>query len=159
MNNLTKVDHNALRANQALIISLLLIGFIFNWPVLVLLVMAVMLAGSALGRPGFLPVYRAVPVRMGWMRPDPVADHPEPHRFAQTLGGIFLAGASLALLLGSGGLGWGLVWLVIFLAGLNLFAGFCAGCFVYYWLQRAGVPGFHQAPPPGTFPGMRPKAR
>ena len=109
--------------------------------------------------PGFLPIYRAVPVRFGWLRPDPVADHPEPHRFAQTLGGAFLAGASLALLLGAAGLGWGLVWLVIFLAGLNLFAGFCAGCFVYYWFQRAGVPGFHQAPPPDTFPGMRPKGQ
>lgn len=159
MDNLTKVDHNALRANQVFIISLLLIGFIFNWPVLVAAVMVVMLAGSAVGRPGFLPVYRLVPVRMGWVRPDPISDHPEPHRFAQTLGGLFLAGASLALLLGAPGLGWGLAWLVIFLAAINLFAGFCVGCFVYYWLHRIGAPGFSQAPPPETFPGMRPKER
>jgi hypothetical protein len=159
MNTLMKVDHNALRVNQAFIIGLLLIGFIFNAPFLVVLVMMVMLLGSAMGRPGFSPLYRSVLVPAGWVRPDPVPDHPEPHRFAQTLGGAFLAAASLALLLGAPGLGWGLAWLVIFLAGLNLFAGFCAGCFVYYWLHRVGAPGFTQAPPPDTFPGMRPKER
>jgi len=157
LNNLTKVDHNALRANQALIISLLVLGFIFNAPLLVAFVMLVMLAGSALGKPGFWPVYRGVLLRFGWVRPNVVADHPEPHRFAQTLGGVFLLGATLALLAGADGLGWGLTWLVVSLAALNLFGGFCAGCFVYYWLGRLNVPGFTQAPPPGTFPGMRPK--
>ncbi len=157
MNTLTKVDHNALRTNQAFIIGLLVIAFILNVPLLVGLVMLVMLAGSALGKPGFFPIYRGVLVRLGWVKPFPVPDHPEPHRFAQTLGGVFLLGSSLALLGGLGGLGWGLAWLVIFLAGLNLFAGFCAGCFVYYWLGRLRLPGFTQAPPPNTFPGMRPK--
>ena len=33
---------------------------------------------------------------------------------------------------------------MIVLAGLNLFAGWCAGCTVYYWLNRLGVPGFTQ---------------
>ncbi len=157
MNNLMKVDHNALRANQAFIIALLVLGFILNTPILVALVMLVMLGGSLLGKPGFLPLYRGVLVRAGWVKPKPILDHPEPHRFAQTMGGIFLLGALLALLGGVGVLGWGLVWLVIFLAALNLFAGFCAGCFVYYWLSRLKMPGFTQAPPPNTFPGMRPK--
>lgn len=157
MNNLTKVDHNALRTNQALIIGLLAAAFIFNVPLLVVLVMAVMLLGSAFGRPGFSPVYRGIFVRFGWVRPAPVADNPEPHRFAQTLGGVFLLASSLALLTGAAGLGWGLTWLVISLAALNLFGGFCAGCFVYYWLGRLKLPGFSQSPPPNTFPGMRPK--
>ena len=39
-----------------------------------------------------------------------------------------------------------LAWLVIGLAALNLFVGFCAGCFVYYRLNRLGVPGFTQSP-------------
>jgi hypothetical protein len=158
MNNLMKVDHNALRANQAFIIGLLVLAFVLNIPVLVMGVMAVMLAGSLLGKPGFFPIYRGVLVRAGWVKPKPILDHPEPHRFAQTLGGIFLLGSSVALLLGSGTLGWGLTWLVIFLAALNLFAGFCAGCFVYYWLSRLKMPGFNQAPPPNTFPGMRPNS-
>lgn len=158
MKNLIEVDHNALRTNQAFIIGLLAAAYIFNVPWLVVVVTVVMLLGSAIGRPGFLPVYREILVRFGWVHPAPLADHPEPHRFAQTLGGIFLAAGSLALLTGAAGLGWGLTWLVIFLAALNLFGGFCAGCFVYYWLGRLKVPGFTQSPPPNTFPGMRPKA-
>ena len=36
--------------------------------------------------------------------------------------------------------------------------GFCAGCAVYYWLGKLRLPGFVKDPPPGTFPGMRPKS-
>ena len=40
----------------------------------------------------------------------------------------------------------------------SLFVGFCAGCAVYYWLGKLHLPGFVKTPPPGTFPGMRPKS-
>ncbi len=70
-----------------------------------------------------------------------------------------MAALSAALLfLGAAGTGWALTWLVMVLAALNLFAGFCAGCAVYYWLNRLRVPGFLKAPPAGTFPGMRPRS-
>jgi hypothetical protein len=72
---------------------------------------------------------------------------------------VVLAASSLAFLFGAGTLGWGLGWLVIALASLNLFAGFCVGCAVYYWLNRLHVPGFVKAPPAGNFPGMKPRAR
>jgi ABC-type xylose transport system permease subunit len=64
----------------------------------------------------------------------------------------------MALLLGATLAGWVLAWVVIVLASLNLFLGFCAGCAVYYWLNRIRVPGFSKTPPVGTFPGMRPRA-
>ena len=67
-----------------------------------------------------------------------------------------LAGSS-ALFAGLPGLGWVLTWLVAALAALNAFAGFCVGCFIYYWLARLGAPGFPKVPPAGTFPGMRPR--
>jgi hypothetical protein len=31
------------------------------------------------------------------------------------------------------------------LAALNLFAGICVGCLMYYWFNRLGVPGFKYA--------------
>ncbi|MCA9974174.1 MAG: DUF4395 family protein, partial [Anaerolineales bacterium] len=43
-------------------------------------------------------------------------------------------------------IGWTLAWVVVGLAALNLFLGFCAGCFVYYQLTRLGVPGFTRRP-------------
>lgn len=32
--------------------------------------------------------------------------------------------------------GWVLAWIVMVLAAINLFLGFCAGCFMYYQLER-----------------------
>jgi hypothetical protein len=42
--------------------------------------------------------------------------------------------------------GWSLAGVVALLAALNLFLGFCAGCFVYYQLNRLHVPGFVHRP-------------
>lgn len=157
MSGLQKVDHAALRTNQALIISLSVLAFILDLPLLALLVAVVMLAGSLLKRPGFGFVYQMVLKPQGWVKPDVLDDNPEPHRFAQTFGSIVLILGSLGLFFGLSVLGWGLVWLVIALAALNLFGGFCVGCAMYYWLNRLHVPGFVKSPPPGTTPGMRPK--
>lgn len=154
----TQVDHSALKTNQAFIIGLLVVAFVLNWSLLVALVGAVMLIGSLMKRPGFLPAYRALQ-RLGVLNPDIIRDHPEPHRFAQTLGGIFLAGGFAGLATGAATtLGWILAWLVVALAALNLFGGFCVGCALYYWLSRLGIPGFNRQPPPGTIPGQRPSA-
>lgn len=155
---LARVDHSALRVNQAFIIGLSILGFIVNTPWLVLGVAVVMTFGTALRRPGFRPLYTSVLKPFGWVKPDVIADNAEPHVFAQGLGAAFLWGAAIALFAGAGVLGWALTWLVIALAALNLFAGFCAGCFVYYWLARLKTPGFLKTPPAGTFPGLRPRA-
>jgi hypothetical protein len=154
--DLPKVNHAALRTNQAAIIAGLLAAFVLDSVWLVAAIGFVMLAGSAVRRPGFLPLYRLLS-RLGWVKPEVLPDHPEPHRFAQLLGGAFLAAATAALLGGLPQLGWALAWLVIALAALNLFAGFCIGCALYYWLARAGLRGFDQTPPPGTMPGRRPQ--
>jgi uncharacterized membrane protein len=58
------------------------------------------------------------------------------------LGGFVTLAGTASLLLGLPVAGWVLVWIVIALASLNLFVGFCAGCFVYYQLNRLGAPGF-----------------
>lgn len=150
------IDHAALRSNQAMIIGTLLIAFVTDAVLLVGLVAALMIVGTALGTQGFRWVYVGVLRRLGLVRPDPIADHAAPHRFAQGLGGAFLVAAGLALALSAPVVGWALAWLVILLAAVNLFLGFCAGCFVYYWLARWRVPGFAHSPPAGTFPGLRP---
>lgn len=155
---LQKVDHSALRVNQASIISLLLIAFVLNSPWLAAVVAAVMTYGALTRQPGFRVLYSRLLKPRGWVKPDVINDNPEPHVFAQGFGAVVLWAGVAALFVGLPTLGWGLAWLVTALAALNLFVGFCAGCAVYYWLNRFSVPGFVKAPPPGTFPGMRPKA-
>jgi hypothetical protein len=155
---LGKVDHSSLRVNQAFIIVGLLVAFVLNLPWLAAVVALIMLVGTAIGRPGFFFVYTGFLRPAGIVRPHVLADNPEPHRFAQGFGGVVAAVASALLFLGAIPAGWALTWLVIVLAGLNLFVGFCAGCAVYYWLNRMRVPGFFKAPPAGAFPGMRPRS-
>jgi len=154
---LQKVDHALLKTNQLFIIFLSIIAFIFNLPILAAFVGLVMGIGSVLKTPGFGFIYKSILKPRGWMKPDVLDDNPEPHRFSQIVGFVFMAAGSSALFLGSAALGWTLVWIVIALASLNAFGGFCVGCAVYYWLARLNVPGFGKLPPEGTFPGMKPK--
>jgi hypothetical protein len=158
VNSLQKVDHSALRVNQAFIIGLSLAAFVANAPWLAALVALVMAYGTARRQPGFKGVYTRLLKPRGWVRPDVLNDNPEPHVFAQGFGAVVLGAGAAALWVGLSAIGWSLVWLVIALAGLNLFAGFCVGCAVYYWLGRLRLAGFVKAPPPGTFPGMRPRS-
>jgi hypothetical protein len=72
-------------------------------------------------------------------------DNPEPHLFAQGVGGTVLLAATLAFVANVSVLGWALSWIVVALAALNLFAGICVGCLMYYWFNRLGIPGFKYA--------------
>jgi molybdopterin converting factor small subunit len=154
---LRPVDHAALRVNQAFIISLLGAGFIAGSVALVAFVCLVMGIGAIVGRPGFLPLYRLLRGR-GPFKPEVVQDNPEPHRFAQGMGAAVLAGSVICAVTGLSFVAWVLAWVVIALAALNLFGGFCVGCAIYYWLSRLGAPGFNRAPPPGVAPGRRPSS-
>jgi hypothetical protein len=141
-----KVDHSALRTNQAFIIGLLVIAFVLDAKWLVTFVSAVMLIGTFFPK---IALFKAVywyglkPLKIA--RPDVRRDNPEPHLFAQGVGGTFLLFAALTFLAGAPVVGWVLSWIVVALAALNLFAGICVGCLMYYWFNRLGVPGFKYA--------------
>ena len=118
-----------------------------------------MLVGVFIPNAGlFKRIYRHILKPSGIAKPDVVEDNPEPHNFAQGLGAAFLAGSTIALLLSAPVLGWVLLWIVVALAALNLFGGFCVGCFLYYQLNKVGVRGFFANSPldlevlPGTQP-------
>ncbi len=141
------VDHSALRTNQSFIIGLLLLAFVLNLPIGVAFVSAVMLLGTFFPQAAlFKQFYLRILKPRGLVQPDVIEDNPEPHNFSQGLGGIFNLLATVALLVGAPVVGWGLAWIVIGLAALNLFAGFCVGCFIYYQLSQRNVPGFTQQP-------------
>ena len=152
---LRAVDHSALQTSMAVRLGVLLATFVTDQTWLVPILAALMLIGTARGKPEFTFVYRALR-RANWISPELIQDNPEPHRFSLGVGGTFLAGATLAFIAGSPIVGWVLTWIVIALVALNLFGGFCVGCAVYYWLNRIGVSGFSKAPPPGAIPGQRP---
>jgi hypothetical protein len=135
------VDVNALKTNQSLIVVLVALAFVIGtgnggaW--LVALVAVSLAIGAAL--PGYGPFqlfYRRGLRQTGIVNAHPRPDDPAPHRFAQTLGAVFLAAGAVALFAGATTLGWVLAWIVVTLALVNLLFGFCAGCFVFYHLRR-----------------------
>ncbi len=141
-----KVDHSALRTNQAFIISLLVLAFVLDTKWLVAFVAAVMLVGTVFPKVAlFKAVYWYILKPAHLARPDVRRDNPEPHLFAQGVGGAVLLIATLAFAANVAVLGWALAWVVVALAALNLFAGICVGCLMYYWFNRLGVPGFKYA--------------
>ncbi|RME99068.1 MAG: DUF4395 domain-containing protein [Chloroflexi bacterium] len=136
-----KVDTTALKFNQASIIFFTLLGFLLNQPLLVLFVGLVLAVGTIFpGAALFKQVYLSLLRPRGILKPNVITDDPAPHRFAQGVGALFLLASSAALfLLPGSAAGWLLAWIVIVLAAVNLFFNFCAGCFVYYQLDRLGL--------------------
>jgi hypothetical protein len=132
-----QVDRTALRVNQAFIIGFLALAFLLDQPWLVAFVCAVMAIGTAFPQAAlFQRIYRDALRPAGLLKPDVHQEEAAPHRFAQGMGAAVLLIATIALFVGAQTLGWGLAFVVIALAAVNLFFGFCAGCFVYFQLQR-----------------------
>jgi len=140
---LTTVDHSALKVNQTGIIATVLVAFVggaFFRPLLVLipLLAIVLLLGTFAPRLAlFKQVYFQVLKPRGIVKPRPVQDRPEPHNFAQGLGGVFLAVASV-FLIPLPVVGLALALLVAVLAFVNLAFSYCVGCQIFYQLERRG---------------------
>lgn len=156
---LQKVDHSAIKTNQITIITINILAFVLNLPILTAILAACLGLGSLLRVPAFAFLYKNVFKAWGWVKPDVLDDNPEPHQFAQFVAFLFETGAAVSLYLGATVLGWVLVWIMVALPALNAFGGFCVGCAMYYWLGKLNVPGFSKQPPAGTFPGMKPAVK
>ncbi|MBM4435972.1 MAG: DUF4395 domain-containing protein [Actinobacteria bacterium] len=138
------VDASALRTNQTFIIGGLLLAFLLGasagggW--IALAVGAVLALGTLDPRLAlFQQVYFRALRPAGLVKPVIRRESASPHRFAQGLGGVFSLASGVVVLLTGSVAGWVLAWIVIVLAGVTLFAGFCLGCFVYLHLDRWGL--------------------
>jgi hypothetical protein len=138
-------DRSVLKVNQTILMVVLvgayLLSFVlagFAWVLPALAVM--MLAGAASPRtnlPRLLYLHVLKPAHL--VKARVVVEDPAPHRFAQLVGGVFLAAASLLALFGVLGIAWILAWIVVALAFLNFAFDVCVGCIMYAQLVRLGV--------------------
>jgi len=135
-----KVDHNAIKFNQVSLTVVAVVAVLANQSWLVGALALILAASTARPQWGlFRVLYQRVALPQGLLRPHLVEDYPAPHRFAQGVGAAFLALSWIALLAGAPVLGWTLDLLVAVLAMANVLFNFCAGCFAYYQLRRAGL--------------------
>jgi hypothetical protein len=137
------VDHSALKVNQASIVVTVLVAFLGSVafrPLLVLipLLAVVLLLGTFAPQLAlFKQLYFKFLKARGIVKPRPVADRPEPHNFAQGLGGVFLAVASV-FLIPLPVIGLALALLVAVLAFVNFAFGYCLGCQIFFQLEKRG---------------------
>ena len=121
------VDQSALRTNQAFIIGLLVLAFIADWVGLVAGVAAVMAVGTIWPEVGLFKIIYKRLLKDRFVAPDVIADNPQPHRFSQGFGAVVLGVALVLFAVATPVAGWIVVGVVVALAALNLFLGFCAG--------------------------------
>jgi Domain of unknown function (DUF4395) len=145
-------DRSVLKVNQMILMVTIVVGYVIGlaysglaWILPVLAVM--MLAGVA--SPSFnVPriLYTKVLRPSGIVKPRIVQEDPAPHRFAQLVGGVFLAAASVFVITGLLLVAWVLAWIVAALAFLNFAFNICVGCIMYAQLVRVGVLPLGRAP-------------
>ncbi len=136
----SKVDHNAIKFNQVSLTLIAVVAYLANASWLVGILALILTAGTASAQWGvFRILYQQVALPLGVIRPHIVDGDPAPHRFAQGVGAAFLILSWVGLVTGQPVLGWVLDLVVAVLAMANVVLNFCAGCFVYYQLRRAGL--------------------
>ena len=126
------IDPRGQRFGAGVSAIVLVIAFVLNLPWLASLVGLNLLVSAAFGTRYFLPG-RAWPVirsalKLGTTEPE----HEYPPRFAQALGGTFLALATVAFLVGLPVAGWVLAGAVAGLQALLAATGICVGCRLYF---------------------------
>lgn len=115
--------------------SLALVAFLLDAEWLVALLGLQLILGLTLGRRWCLPCllyFEVIQPRFGEGR----IEDARPPRFANMVGAGFLGAATLAFVVGAGGLGWVLALVVAALALLAAASGLCVGCEMYLWLAR-----------------------
>jgi hypothetical protein len=126
------IDPRGQRFGAGVSAIVLAIAFFLGLPWLASLVGLNLLVSAAFGTRFFLPG-RAWPVirsTLGLGRTEP--EHEYPPRFAQALGGTFLALATVAFLVGLPVAGWALAGAVAGLQTLLAATGICVGCRLYF---------------------------
>jgi amino acid transporter len=138
------VDHAALKVNQTAIVATVVIAFVGSFfstlflALIPLLGIALLLGTFAPQLAPFKQLYFKLLKPRGVVKPQPVQDRPEPHNFAQGLGGVFLGIASI-LLVYVPVAGLAVALLVAVLAFVNVAFGYCVGCQIFFQLERRGL--------------------
>ena len=126
------IDPRGQRFGAAVSAVVLAVSFLLNLPWLAALVGLNLLLSAAFGTRLFLPG-RAWPLIRRTLRLGPTEpEHEYPPRFAQAMGGTFLALATLAFVVGLPALGWLLAAAVAALQTVLAVTGICIGCRMYF---------------------------
>lgn len=143
MSKTSMIDGNSLRGGAGVSVVVLLAGYLGQWRGVVPAMAAILAIGSLFG-------VRRSPLGYAWrgikqtlrLSIAPKPEEAGPPRFAQTVGFVFLALASVGFYaLDSNAIGWGLALMVAALQALLAVTGICVGCEMYLLARRVGARG------------------
>jgi hypothetical protein len=126
------IDPRGQRFGAGLSAVLLLVAFLLALPWLATLVGLNLLIAAAFGSRFFLPARPWPFIKKGLRLGPTEPEHEYPPRFAQALGGTFVAAATVAFVSGFAIVGWALVGAVGALQTLLASTGYCLGCRLYF---------------------------
>jgi hypothetical protein len=138
-------DRSVLKVTQLILMAGLIVGYAVSLAkplaAVALPVFALMMLHGAAVPSQSLPrlLYLNVLKPRGLVRPRVVVEDPAPHRFAQLVGGVFLAAGSVLAAAGLLTAAWTLGWIVVAMAFLNFAFDICVGCIMYAQLVRIGL--------------------
>lgn len=141
-----KVDRVGMRFGAGLSAILLVLAFAADLQVMVPIIGVALGIGAAFG-PSNSPlsmIYKGL--KSSILRSVPADPEPEaPPRFAQLIGALVLAAATIALyVFEAEALGWGLALVVAVLQALLASTGICVGCEMYLLAKRLQTPKPHR---------------
>ena len=133
-----KLDKTSLKFNQGCIVVFTGSAFLLNTYWLVAFVGVVLLLDTIIPGTGlFKLTYKNIIKPLKILKPQISEESRVPHQFAQGLGGSFLILSFILLqYLGFSIIGWAVSFIVIAFAFVNLTLDFCAGCFIYFQIQK-----------------------
>lgn len=129
------IDSRGPRTNQAIVGVGALIAFLLQQEWIIVLLALQLIAGLTLGRRFCLPCRLWFDVLQPRLGEGLIEDARLP-RFANVIGAVFLAAASVLLYAGYGSVGWTLSLIVAALALLAATTSLCVGCEMYMILAR-----------------------
>jgi hypothetical protein len=143
--SVSHVDQHEIRFAMVMTLLLIVFAWIFNsWiPVFIAAICQLINATGKTFAPYRL-MYKYLMVPFKLIKPHIIQDDPVPHNFASLIGGILTLIGAIFLFLNYTVTGWIVILIVFTLQNLNFWVNFCMMYYMYYILNRFGVPGFKE---------------
>ncbi|WP_172597698.1 DUF4395 domain-containing protein [Sulfuriflexus mobilis] len=151
------LDASEIRTGQFLVVAMVVAAYVFDRWELVAFQCGIFVLGviSPKTLDVYSWIYKGILKPLGILKPDMRIDNIEAYRFANMIGMVVSGTAAYLIYSNHATIGWGLAWMMIGLGSLA-FLGWCAGCFMYYMIQKTGIKGFFGHIQVGSvFPGVR----
>jgi hypothetical protein len=140
-----QVDQHEIKFAMAMTLLLIVLAWILNsWIPTAIAAICQLLNATKKPYAPYSMIYKYLMVPVKFIKPHIIQDDPVPHRFASLIGGIVTVIGTFFLWVDIPVVGWIIMLIVFTLQSLNFWVNFCMMYYIYYLLNRIGVPGFKE---------------